>query len=768
VKETEIDGRAEALKAISLLTEPGQVIELRALHVKRGKYINNKTYSGYFNDPQKLIDAALDITPFAVGTYFMPNPIKPELLARRNNKFEQVGYEEKTTADHEILARKVLIIDLDSEREPKDISATPKQVKKALERAGAVREYLSENGWPEPIYAMTGNGARLWYKIDEPTDDKGLVGECLEALKGLFSDAEVKIDTTTQNPARIDKLPGTWARKADELPELGIVHRQARILEHPDSLEVVAHELLVELASNAPKPEPVKRAPKPKNKNQNGKFYKSPYDLRSREGLEHWIRDAGFEVSKASDYRGKLGMGYRWELKRCPVVPEHNTKPAHIIWFDNAGISAGCAHDSCSWNWQDLRMQYEPGWTPFDETISSGDGHSGQPPEVSFSSGNVNDTHESADSADVETHEDDLSDVHFYGGVVEAPPPQEFILEDHIPEGHVSILAGSGGSGKSTFAMYMTFCIALGQRFLGLATKKSTVLYVDFELDKDTFDRRAISLANGMNRRGDVPPGVAYWRTKQFMTADEESKFFVQLEKRLDRFGFDMIVIDSFTMGSAGTDNIESSSIIAILQRLAELPVTVLCLDHIPHAASHMREDANPFGSVFKKNAARSILTLFKDKDSEVHTFSKGKANFAGKTDPIDYAMTFALNEDLPLTGKYNSISFHTLDIGFKVAGQDAIDIVESYISEHGTCPSTSDIVPIAGEKDLGWAKGPSLDARKKKAERYLKNVSKQKKEAAYDQGKYLGLYTWKDGRHRRFTTYAFIGGSEAINNDDT
>ena len=58
----------------------------------------------------------------AARKYFVPNPIKPALLARSMNKAHSIG-KNPTTADHDILRRRWLLIDCDPIR-PAGISAS--------------------------------------------------------------------------------------------------------------------------------------------------------------------------------------------------------------------------------------------------------------------------------------------------------------------------------------------------------------------------------------------------------------------------------------------------------------------------------------------------------------------------------------------------------------------------------------------------------------------------------------------------------------------
>jgi hypothetical protein len=95
----------------------------------------------------------------------------------------------------------------------------------------AVRAFLDSRGWPAPVVGDSGNGHHLLYRIDLPADDGGIVQRVLQALARRFDTDAVKIDQKVFNPARVCKLPGTLARKGDNIPARP--HRRAKFLEVP-------------------------------------------------------------------------------------------------------------------------------------------------------------------------------------------------------------------------------------------------------------------------------------------------------------------------------------------------------------------------------------------------------------------------------------------------------------------------------------------------------------------------------------------------------
>jgi hypothetical protein len=149
------------------------------------------------------------------------------------------------TTDADVVQRRRILIDLDPCR-ISGISSSDAEHDAAIERANQVRkELVEERGFHEPLIASSGNGAHLIFSACLP-NESDLVERVLRALDSSFSDAQISIDTSVDNPARITKLYGTLACKGDSIPERP--HRMARIIGAPATLEDVPVEKLEELA----------------------------------------------------------------------------------------------------------------------------------------------------------------------------------------------------------------------------------------------------------------------------------------------------------------------------------------------------------------------------------------------------------------------------------------------------------------------------------------------------------------------------------------
>ncbi len=216
---------AEIERAIALLFEPGDVMEVRVPKTRAG------VVAGYFDDLPTMAAAICqaDAKYKAGGVYYVLNRMNTALLGRAYNRLKE--YAEYTTADNNIVQRRWLPVDLDPAR-PAGISSSDEEHAAAIERAHALANDMAAE-WGRPIIADSGNGAHLLYRIDLPNDQEALafVTSALAELHRRYSDDAVKVDVTCANAARIWKAYGTVARKGDSIP--GRPHRISRILEVP-------------------------------------------------------------------------------------------------------------------------------------------------------------------------------------------------------------------------------------------------------------------------------------------------------------------------------------------------------------------------------------------------------------------------------------------------------------------------------------------------------------------------------------------------------
>ena len=460
---TKLDGdnrRAEdALSTIGLLFKPGDVIEIRALAVGRNPSNPGATYSGYFNfeNREAIARAIKQLEGRAEGIYVLLNPCKPELLARANNRLQ--ARPKHTTSDADITERRWLYIDADAVR-PAGISATNAEHQAALDRANQIRDFLDARGWPVPVFGDSGNGGHLLYLLPPLELERAgdLIKRCLKALANRFSDAMVKVDEATANPARLCKLYGTLTRKGDPIPDRP--HRRSKILDDPEHILPVPVEAIEALAAEVPTLQP-RNGARPKD------------DASCHFNIDGWIEGSGLEVVKGPEsYNG----GRRWILRTCPFDPEHE-QPA-ILELDNGALVYKCLHTSCSENdWRALRALIEPNRVAPEGSAQSLRQEAAGPPAA-------------ADQVDASV----ITDLSQLPSVWALEARLVWSVKEMIAQGSVTLICAESGTGKTWLGYYLAGCVAHGLPVIGLQSRQSKVLYVDGENPLYVVKQRLVDL----------------------------------------------------------------------------------------------------------------------------------------------------------------------------------------------------------------------------------------------------------------------------------
>lgn len=322
--------QTEICRAAKLLFEPGAVVEVRVPNA--GSY---KTLSGYYDDPVAMVDdiVRLDARIFS-AIYWTMNSVSRSLSGRAYNRIK--NYAKHTTSDHDITHRRWLLIDADPKR-PADISSSDAEHQAALALASTIQQDLAAAGWPEPIYADSGNGAHLLYRIELSNNEEStaLVRDVLTALATRYNSDIVVVDSATYNASRIVKVYGTTARKGDNIDERP--HRISKILTAPAEAHVVPIDLLRALAGQ--------------------------YQIASGAHRSSVASSASFDLTAFLDrhgvrYRPPVACegGRKFVLEECPWDPLHTAPDAAVFEGADGKLGFRCFHNSCDGRgWHDFR-----------------------------------------------------------------------------------------------------------------------------------------------------------------------------------------------------------------------------------------------------------------------------------------------------------------------------------------------------------------------------------------------------------------------------
>lgn len=344
---TEKDGRVLITRFLNFLNPNGNAFELCAIGPKSRKsnhwegYANGSKpiVAGWFSDHSKAADIAQKLDQIgAMGIFVTLNPCNPALCARANHRLK-AGV--SRTADAEIIMIKHLLIDVDPRR-PKGISSTAEEHAAALEHIEQIKSDMMAKGWPEPLVGDSGNGGHLIFKLPdlEPSGENiDLLKKCLKAFAQKYNNDKLDIDQKVFNPARLNKIYGTHARKGDNTVERP--HRLAQIISLPESPECVSVEQLEALAGTVNE-EPRAQCNRPlRSDNTDRRFSLKAY-------LEYY----GVELKKTKEHYG----ADLYVLQECRFDSSHRGGEAAIGQTADGILFYQCFHASCAGRtWHEAR-----------------------------------------------------------------------------------------------------------------------------------------------------------------------------------------------------------------------------------------------------------------------------------------------------------------------------------------------------------------------------------------------------------------------------
>ena len=609
--------RAEIVRAVRLIVPAGAVTEARILDATTRGDRFAQTYSGYFDDAEALAHAVAELVSWRAA-YFIPNEINPALLARAANRIRPAK-KEPTTSDGDITRRRFLPIDTDPVR-PSGISATDDEHTAAIERAQGIFADLTLHGWDAPIVGDSSNGGHLLYAIDLPAEDAGLVARCLEALSRQYSDAAVKVDTTVFNPARIWKLYGTVSRKGDNTPERP--HRLSRIILAPPVLATIGRELLEELAAKAPQVEPEK------SKHVNGHRFNGEGKAFD---LAEWLRANNVPVNTPADWSSRSGRGLKWTFDVCPWNDAHTGRCAFVAQAGDGTISAGCHHESCKWEWADLREKFEP----FRRNGNALTKAAKKGPD--------------ADAPAAET--EGIRPVLKWASDVEVKRI-EWLWERKLALGKINLICGEPGVSKSTLTTDLTArvttCSPMPDGTPGVI---GSVIIASAEDDQsDTIVPRLKEAGADLSKvvflDGITLPGENGIRHERSFTLEHIAILADTIKSIGD---CKLVVIDPVSAFLADADshkNAEIRGLLAPLSKLAaEFGVCILLVTHLNKAAGGKAIN-RAMGSLAFVAAARSAWLVAKDQHNERRRlFLPIKNNIGNDTDGMAFGV---IGDDVP------------------------------------------------------------------------------------------------------------------------
>ena len=205
-----------------------------------------------------------------------------------------------------------------------------------------------------------------------------------------------------------------------------------------------------------------------------------------------------------------------------------------------------------------------------------------------------------------------------------APQPQ-FVWDGYLPRGVVSLLGAHGGTGKSTIALMLGVCAALGRPLFGVDTVQCKTLFVSLEDSAHIVRHRLAFICQTWGINPAQLDGKLHivdgTENPELFSADsrgagETTATYIELRKLVQSEGVGLVVVDNAS-DAYGGDEIQRKQVRAFIRSLVMIARltdgAVVLLAHVDKNTSRARkaEGGEGYsGSTAWHNSARSRLFM--------------------------------------------------------------------------------------------------------------------------------------------------------------
>lgn len=211
---------------------------------------------------------------------------------------------------------------------------------------------------------------------------------------------------------------------------------------------------------------------------------------------------------------------------------------------------------------------------------------------------------------------------------------QEWIIQDILPEGSISIISAKPGSFKTWLTLYFAMCISKGESVFGIFNvRKARVLIIDEEDSCVLIKDRLIKL--GDNGNTDINLSIM-----NGFRADNEEKMQILMDE-LTRRKIKVLIMDSLVRIHSGDENSakDMSSLFRKISMLKERGITVLITHHHRKSQGNQNYDNQEMRGSVDILAALDCHMMIK-KDGEDLKIKQTKNRYMPEIPPFKISFT--------------------------------------------------------------------------------------------------------------------------------
>ncbi|MFM9920598.1 AAA family ATPase [Lacisediminihabitans sp. H27-G8] len=211
---------------------------------------------------------------------------------------------------------------------------------------------------------------------------------------------------------------------------------------------------------------------------------------------------------------------------------------------------------------------------------------------------------------------------------------QKFLWRPRLPLGTLSLFAGRGGVGKSTFAIWVAVEAQHGRLPGDLLGEKMTVLYVSVEDHWETqMVPRLVAAGADLDRfyKLDIEYTEDNVTHERIPNLPEDTQL---IKEKIIESGARLVIIDPITSTISGDDH-KREVVRAVLDPLAQIAgetdSVIIGIMHFNKGIGNASDKLS--GSHAYRDTARSVLLFARDEDSDQIVMSQDKTNYAEADD---------------------------------------------------------------------------------------------------------------------------------------
>lgn len=345
---------------------------------------------------------------------------------------------------------------------------------------------------------------------------------------------------------------------------------------------------------------------------------------------------------------------------------------------------------------------------------------------------------------DIETLEEQfhlLKPVEVNDVIKNPSPPPEFIWDGYLPRGVVSLFAAHGGTGKSTVALMLGVCTALGRPLFGVSTVQCKVLFVSLEDNVGIVRHRLATICRLWNidplEIDDKLHIVDGTENPELFSANgrlegSTTATYFEMQKIVQLKNIGLVLVDNAS-DAYGGDEIQRRQVRSFMRSLVGVArstdCAVMLLSHVDKDTSKAKTSKGGegySGSTAWHNSARSRMYMTRGTD-DLLTLDHQKSNFGRCHEPLILDWPIG---DLPqlirqtdITGLINSV-FSSAD---EVRTKKVLEMIAEFEDREQYCGSSSQArnnvyATLSSEPSFKKLKIGKLDCR------YIINQSQRNK----------------------------------------